>query len=40
MLDGHTELESLLDLADMRRWSNDAWKSDWVLELPSPLEAQ
>ena len=36
MLDGHTELESLLDLADMRRWSNDAWKSDWVLEPPSP----
>ena len=36
MLDGHTSLERLQDLSDMRRWSNDAWKPDWVLELPDP----
>lgn len=36
MLDGHVDLEHLQDLADMRRWSNEAWESNWVIELPAP----
>lgn len=36
MLDGSTNLETLQDLSDMRRWAPDAWKSDWVLELQAP----
>lgn len=36
MLDGHTDLERLQDLSDMRRWSNEAWKPDWVLDLQAP----
>ena len=36
MLDGHTELEPLADLADMRRWSNDATSADWVIDPQLP----
>ncbi len=30
-VDGSTKLETLSDLADMRRWSDLAWKRDWKL---------
>jgi prepilin-type processing-associated H-X9-DG protein len=36
MLDGHTALEPLADLADMRRWSNDATSADWVIDPQLP----
>lgn len=36
MLDGSTKLERLQDLNDMRRWANDAWKADWVIEPQMP----
>lgn len=31
MADGSTSLETLSQIADMRRWSDMAWKRDWVL---------
>ena len=36
MLDGHTKLEALPDLTDMRRWSTDATSSNWVIEPQLP----
>lgn len=30
MADGHVEMLRIRDLRDMRRWSNEAWKADWV----------
>ena len=36
MLDGSTSLRSMQELADMRLWTNRAWKPDWVLDLQNP----
>ncbi len=36
MLDGSTALRSMQELADMRLWTNQAWKPDWVLDLQNP----
>ena len=36
MLDGHTELESLPDLTDMRRWCTDATSNNWVIDPQLP----
>ncbi len=31
MVDGSTQLQTIGDLADMRRWADQAWKADWQL---------